>query len=112
MAKSRDLTPEKIVAASPRPLAGNDAYQLSDSAGDYAHEQLRPRNLGAAGDPAFQPTGRGRNPVINENIGAAHNISQGLNRPVDPTAGPTMQNARIIPPKTTREGNFLAGTEF
>ena len=111
MAKRQDLTPEQIVASAPRPMAGNEAYRLSGTGSDFSHEQMRPRNLGGAGDPAYQPTGRGRNPVINENIGAAHNISQGLNRPVDPAAGPTMRNARIIPAKTSREGNFIAGTE-
>jgi len=120
MAKKRtgNPSPEQILASTPREEVGTSAYTASVK-GDYSHETLRPRHT-VAGDPAFQPGGGGRNPVIDENIGAAYikSVKYGLNRPIDPAAGSTMQNAKVVPPRISREpgdfdsGSFEAGRQY
>lgn len=111
MAKSsQNLTPEQVVASSgrdmgmvlPRPSGGSD----------FSHEQVRPRNTGAAGDPALWPT-QGRNPVINENIGAAYRGIPMGRSVEDPAIGPTNAfHGKTFAPSVSRDDSFKAGADY
>ena len=115
MAKNKrggNLTPEQIVSGAPRAMEGTEAMRLSGSKSDSSHVQMRPRNTGASGDPAYMPVG-GRNQVINENLGPAYKgIPASLNRGVDPTVGPTQFQGRTLAPQISREsGSFWDGAK-
>lgn len=112
MAKSKGtLTPEQIVAQSPHALEGNEPFTGHVYESDPRGTKVPKKNT-ASGDPALQPI-EARRQVINENIGAAYKgIPMGLNKPVDPTAGPTQYQGRTLPPKISREGAFTDGGRY
>jgi hypothetical protein len=65
---------------------------------------LVPKKNTQAGDPTNPGSKANRQNI--ERIGASYRVSVPLTPTIDPAAGPTMANARIVPSIAGRVGNF------
>jgi hypothetical protein len=82
---------------SARVPMGTSAFNMQgdEQSGDQFAGVLTPRGGAQAADPAQQELGI-RQPTM-ERLGASYQIKSLYAPPMDPTAGPTMANARIVP---------------
>jgi hypothetical protein len=97
---------------SARVPMGTSAFNMQgdEQSGDQFAGILTPRAGAQAGDPAQQPLGI-RQPTM-ERMGASYNVKSLYAPPMDPTAGPTMANARIVPSVRGRNTpNFEMGEQ-
>ncbi len=108
MAKTND-SPEAVIASAKRPMGALEDTNPHAVANEGGYGgTLVPHGHTTNGDPTVQVIGH-RSPVIDENIGASYRMDFGLDRPVEPAAGPTMQNARILPSKSGFKDSFQGG---
>lgn len=106
-------TPEEALAGmarvgSPRVPMGTSAITAFAKA--PAIPPLRgtmvPKGNAKSADPALGPTSR-RGNVPQERLGAAHMVTFMTPPMIDPAAGATQANGRIIPSSITREDSFV-----
>lgn len=97
---------------SPRVSVGDNMMDgadeaLSSSVGGSTAGTLVPKKNVQAGDPTAGGKANRTNVPYNEKLGASYRVSVPFTPTVDPTAGPTMANARIIPSVQGRQNpNF------
>ena len=112
---------------SPRTSIGDEPMGSDNIEQSMSPEQNADMHEGKAAQPAKgtmvpkgnrqaqDPTGYGAGPartnvLYNERLGASYRVSVPFTPTVDPTAGPTMQNARIVPSVQGRQNpNFQGG---
>lgn len=97
---------------SARVPMGTSAYNVQgdEQSGDQFAGMLRPRGGAQAGDPAQQGVGIRQQTM--ERLGSSYQIKSMYAPPMDPTAGPTMANARIVPSVRGRNTpNFEMGEQ-
>lgn len=109
MSRSHATSDEAAVSASAngsaRATMGMDAYTLAPTGRTAG--ALVPRKNTQAADPT---SGGKANRTPIERIGASYRITASMGPQHDPTTGPTMANARIIPSIQGRENpNFESG---
>jgi hypothetical protein len=82
---------------SARVPMGTSAFNVQgdEQSGDQFAGILTPRGGAQAADPAQQELGIRQHTM--ERLGASYQIKSLYSPPMDPTAGPTMANARIVP---------------
>ena len=113
MARSHNTADEHHAAASAqgshRIAIGNDAYSMT--AAPALEGTLVPKKSTQAGDPTNP--GSKANRVNIERIGATYRVQpKSTFVQLDPSAGPTMANARIVPSISGRENpNFENGMQ-
>lgn len=112
MAKStKDLTPEQVVAQAGRPMGVDiDPHAVANQSG-YGGTMV-PHGHTTNGDPAILAAPQRSQSVVGENGGAHYKIGFGLDRPVDPAAGSTLANAKIIPRTNGYKDNFQGGGAY
>lgn len=88
---------------------GQDADDYMAKAASPAKGMLRPKGNVQAQDPTgYGGVGHRNNVMYNERLGASYRVSVPYTPTVDPTAGPTMANARTIPSVLGRQNpNFM-----
>ena len=88
---------------------GQDADDYMAKAAGPAEGTLRPKGSVQAQDPTgYGGVGHRNNVMYNERLGASYRVSVPYTPTVDPTAGPTMANARTIPSVQGRQNpNFM-----
>lgn len=62
-----------------------------------------------AGDPTAGGVGHRNNVMYNERLGASYKVTVNTDFTVDPTVGPTMANARVIPSVQGRQSANFSG---
>jgi hypothetical protein len=130
--RRRNGTPSNSLEAAGKSMTRNhqtsdEAYQNAISAGSARIPlgaltpstfagNLMPKKNTQSGDPV-DPGSKGprRTPVLNvggERLGAAYTVKAGLGASIDPSAGATMANAKIVPSVMGRQApNFYAGEQ-
>lgn len=83
--------------------------RLPISAAPALQGTLIPKKNTQAGDPTNPGSKANRQNI--ERIGAQYHISVPFTPTIDPAAGPTMANAKIVPSVAGRTPNFGAGLE-
>lgn len=68
-----------------------------------------PKHNTQAGDPTAGGVGHRNNVLYSEKLGASYRVSVKTDFTVDPTVGPTMANARIIPSVQGRQNPNFSG---
>jgi hypothetical protein len=118
MAKQQDSPRTSI---GEEPMGSNNienSMSPSQDADDYAGKAAKPakgKMVASGNSKSEDPTGYGAGParsnvLYNERLGASYRVSVPFTPTVDPTAGPTMQNARIVPSVQGRQNpNFQGG---
>lgn len=117
MARNTPTSDENYAAlaanGSPRIPMGMSAYQVTPE--PALQGTLVPKKNVQAGDPTGYGNGPRRTPVLNvggEKLGAAYTVKANYAPTVDPAAGATMANARIIPSVAGRVNpNFQGGEQ-
>jgi hypothetical protein len=116
MARSNPTSDEAMAASgsSARTPMGMSAYAVT--AEPALTGTLVPRKNGKAVDPVYPGSkGPGRTPVMDaggERLGAAYQVKSFLGATIDPAAGATMANARIVPSVQGRNNpNFDSGNQ-
>lgn len=108
-------TPEEALAGMAR--VGSPRVPMGTSAiDDFAHAKPvpplrgteRPRNHSKSVDPTLGPTNH-RGNVAQEVLGAAHTVTVSTPPMIDPAAGATTANGKIIPSAIGREDSFGDG---
>ena len=109
-------TPESVIAAAqvtgaPRQYMGTGAIPVVNASAETANQKLAPvRDTDAYGDPYSQPMGR-KMRIPAGRMGASYRIRAMMPAQMCPTVCPTMNDARILPPKMVRStDNFWSGT--
>lgn len=89
-----------------------DADDYAASAAAPQAGTLMPKHNMQAGDPTGYGAGVRQNVMYSEKLGASHRITANTDVMIDPAAGATMANARIIPSVQGRQApNFAAGNQ-
>ena len=89
---------------------GQDADDYMAKAAGPAKGTLRPKGNVQAQDPTgYGAVGHRNNVMYNERLGASYRVSVPYTPTVDPTAGPTMANARTIPTVLGRQNPDFMG---
>ena len=83
--------------------------RLPISAAPAPQGTLVPRKNTQAGDPTNPGSKANRQNI--ERVGAQYHISVPFTPTIDPAAGPTMANAKIVPSVAGRNANFGAGEQ-
>lgn len=68
-----------------------------------------PKHNTQAGDPTAGGVGHRNNVMYNERLGASYKVTVNTDFTVDPAAGPTMANARVIPSVAGRQNPNFTG---
>jgi hypothetical protein len=109
-------TVESVIAAAdkagaPRKYQGQPPITATNGSGQTGKQALAPHTSPAAADPAASPylvTPRAHVEVSDKD-GAAYGIKATINKPNEPSLGPTLANARIIPAVINRTAPDFAG---
>ena len=106
---NKDLSPEQVIASGARAYMGQDANNFNNVSGNPSVGKLMPKKNTQAADPT---AGGKANRVNVERKGAQHRITAQMPAMIDPAAGATMANARIIPSVAGRQApNFTSGID-
>jgi hypothetical protein len=119
MNMAKQDTVESVIAAAdkagaPRQYMGAAPISAENTSGNTGNQQVRPKGNPAASDPAFMPHLNNSTPFVlaTENPGASYAIRANIHKPVDPVAGATQANSRIVKSAVNRaEPNFAAGAQ-
>jgi hypothetical protein len=96
---------------SPRLPLSNGMSQIDEMQPNQLRGTLVPKKSTQAMDPTAGGKANRQNLMYEERHGAAYTISVPFTPTIDPSAGPTMANARIIPSVAGRTPNFGSGAQ-
>ena len=89
---------------------GQDADDYAGKAAKPAKGQMVASGNSKSEDPTIMNKANRSNVLYNERLGASYRVSVPFTPTVDPTAGPTMANARTVPSVQGRQNpNFQGG---
>lgn len=97
---------------SPRIAVGQDIYAAT--ADPSLRGTLIPKKNMQAADPTGMGTKQNRGNIpYDERLGASYRVTVPFTPTIDPSAGPTMQSAKIVPSVAGRQNpNFQSGIEY